>query len=29
MSKSENVKTKKSFNDYWNSYSTVAILILM
>lgn len=29
MSKSENAKTKKSFNDYWNSYSTVAILILM
>ena len=29
MSKNANVKTKKSFNDYWNSYSTVAILILM
>ena len=24
-----NTKSKKTFNDYWSAYSTVAILILM
>lgn len=29
MSKNGNIKTKKTFSDYWTSYSTVAILVLM